>query len=204
MNDGRRILAELRSEGIADPSLDYDEVVSELAAGCLPLLVLSSRRNEGIDVVVGLSAREHELIDRLVVIALEPWTSREPPPTPDVGWGRIATDLHRTTGRTLVLTLRWKEYSDGGFWMADISIDGSPLGGTSFDWDEAHAEESLADLADRLCESFLHEEIWAGWPMCPNHPDRPMWATTDDGGVAIWACEAAPEHDRVPIGQLGC
>jgi len=202
VSDGQRILAELQADGIADVGLDYDEVVGELAAGRPPLLVLSPRPSQGLDVVV-LSARQHELIEGLVAIAREPWTSREPPSMPNVGWERIAADLQRTTGRTLVLMLRWDEHPDGGLWIADISIDGSPLGGTSFTWDDTDSEDSLADLADRLCESFLHEEIWGGWPMCPNHPDRPMWATTDDDGVAAWACEAAPEQDRVPIGELG-
>lgn len=198
VSDGREIPAQLQADGIADDSLDYDEVVSELAAGRFPLLVLSPRRAQGIGHVI-LSARQHELIEKPVAVAREPWTSREPPPRPDVAWQRIATDLERTTGRTLVLALRWEEYSDGGFWMVDISVDGSALGGTNFDWDENHPEESLAD---RLCESFLHEEIWGGWPMCPEHRARPMWATTDANGIAVWACEAEPERDRVPIGEL--
>lgn len=202
MSDGREILAELQADGIADDSLEYDAVVQELAAGRFPMLVLSPRPHQSIGQVL-LSMRQHRLIEELVAIAREPWTSQEPPPRPDVEWQRIAADLERTTGRTLVLDLRWNAYPDGGFWAADISVDGSRLGGVGFAWDASHSEECLADLADSLCEHSLHEEIWGGWPMCPRHPARPMWATTDGDGVAVWACEVEPERDRVRIGELG-
>ncbi|MDQ1418466.1 MAG: hypothetical protein QOJ52_428, partial [Acidimicrobiaceae bacterium] len=70
--------------------------------------------------------------------------------------------------------------------MCDLSLDGVAQGGCSFDWDVADPEASLVDLADRLCEGWLHEEGWGGWPMCPNHPTRPMWADVGEGGRAIW------------------
>ena len=62
-------------------------------------------------------------------------------------------------------------------------------------------EEHLAPIADRLCEGWLDEEIWRGWPMCSRHPSRPMWAKTDDTGIACWVCES-DDADKVAIGQL--
>ena len=87
--------------------------------------------------------------------------------------------------------------------MCHFGLDGVLYGAIRMGWDEDDPEGSLAELADRRCETFLHEEIWGGSPMCREHPTRPMWATTDDEGVAGWACEAGPERDRIRIGELG-
>jgi len=75
-------------------------------------------------------------------------------------------------------------------------------GGLSFDDDECDAEATLAQFADKICEGWLHEEVWGGWPMCPRHPDRPMWAGVGRDRFATWQCEV-DAADEVVIGQLG-
>jgi hypothetical protein len=62
------------------------------------------------------------------------------------------------------------------------------------------SEHDLADLADRLVESYLAEEIWGGWPLCPAHPTRPMWPTIDTMGRAVWQCEA--DRATIEIGRF--
>lgn len=126
--------------------------------------------------------------------------------TPSTTGRAVAADRQRPGEdhrSDLSVAVHWDEHPHGGLWIADLSVDGSPVGATSFLWDDENPEVSLADLADRLCESFLHEEVWGGWPICPRHGSRPMWATVGDDGVAVWACEEDPERDRVRIGRLG-
>ena len=38
--------------------------------------------------------------------------------------------------------------------------------------------------------------------MCTRHPTRPMWASVNPAGLAVWQCEDEPS-DQVIIGQLG-
>ena len=107
----------------------------------------------------------------------------------------------RTTARRLALTLRFESYPDNGLWVCDITIDGTPVGASGVRDADEDPGERLASLADNLCEYILHEAVWGGWPMCPRHRTRPMWAKADDG-IAWWVCEA-DAVDRRRIGELG-
>jgi len=199
--DGRVILAELQKAGCADGDLDYEAVVAELAKGTLPSWVLlPSRRTTGSRVV---SRRQRKLVDELVRIARAPYLLDEPPPPPSVPWQRLARDLQRTAGRTLDLVFaRWEQFSEGGYWVCEITMDGGVRGSFDFTDDDDDPESSLAALADYLCEGWLHEEVWGGWPMCVRHPGRPMWATVNGAGLAVWRCEADPSDEAV-IGSVG-
>lgn len=201
---GRQILAELQANGLAEPDLDYDEVMAALAKGLPPATVLQpSRRATGIHVeaFVGERARLVGRLDDLVAIARAPYLLAEPPEPPAVPWARIADDLERTTGRHLEIVFGWEQWSDHGYWAAAYFLDGARHGAFGL-WPDDDPERTLADLADKLCESCLHEEIWGGWPLCPAHPARPMWATVGEGGRAVWRCEADPSDEAV-IGDLG-
>jgi hypothetical protein len=200
MSDGRAILAELQAGGVADRGIDYDAVMANLASGFPFTWALRRRpRPEG---VAYLSARQQQLIDELVALARAPYFPEEPPSPPVVPWERVSADLRRTTGRLLDLTFRWEAYADHAFWMCSIFLDGADHGGCNVNDDEAGPEANLAELADRLCEHSLHEEIWGGWPLCPRHPTRPLWAVVNDAGIAVWRCEVSAT-DEVEIGQLG-
>jgi hypothetical protein len=200
VSDGRAILAELQQAGVADPSLDYEAVMAELAAGAPPLLVLRPAAH-GI-AVVRLTAVQSDQIAELPGIAREPYLLQEPPSPPVVPWHRLAGDLRRTTGRVLDASFRWEQFSDHGLWICDFTLDGGARGGFGFTDDERDPEGGLADFADKLCEGWLHEEVWGGWPMCPRHPDRPMWATVGRDDLAAWQCEA-DSSDEIAVGQLG-
>lgn len=111
------------------------------------------------------------------------------------GWDRIARDLERTTGRRLVLA-----NSDSDEWVVDIWLDDALLGAVGCSWDPSNPDEGVADLADRLQEHSLDEEIWGGWPMCPGH-HHPLEASVHEG-QAMWICPSAGTP-VAPIGQLG-
>ena len=190
---------------MAEPGLDYDEVMAELARGQPPIPVLRpSVRGEGFFTHI-LSAEERRLwglVDELVAIARAPYLLPESPDPPAVEWNRLANDVERTTGRRLDVTFVWEQWSHDGYWMVGYSMDGSHPGAFMVRWEAVDAEHMLAELADRLCETLLHEEFWGGWPMCPNHSTRPMWATVNAAGRAVWRCEA-DISEEVPIGHLG-
>lgn len=97
---------------------------------------------------------------------------------------RIADDLRATAGRELVLRLR---NTDVAWWEIDVLVDGKHLGslGQGFSTDP---EDLIAELADNLRENFLDEEIWGGWPICPDHGDHPLEPGVDDAGRATWFC----------------
>jgi hypothetical protein len=200
VTDGKRILAALQEAGVADAGLHYESVMAELANGAPPLLALLGPGASPIGERV-IAIEQRKLIDELLSIARGPWTAAAPPPEPTVPWARLAVDLAQSTGRTLALTFRWEAFPDHGYWVCDLALGGRRRGGCSFDGDD-DPEGGLANLADRLCEGWLHEEVWGGWPMCPKHPDRPMWAGLSEGGVAVWRCEA-DARDEIEIGQLG-
>src|SRR5581483_8479844 len=111
------------------------------------------------------------------------------------GWERIAEDLGRTTGRSLVL--RPSETED---FIVEILLDERFLGAVGCGWDPSQPEDGVAVLADLLREHSLDEEIWGGWPICPGH-HHPMDTSLNDGD-AVWIC---PEAGAVValIGQLG-
>ena len=201
---GRDLLAELEGGGLADPGLDYDEVMAALARGLPPVSVLRpSLRGRGFFTNI-LSAEERrlwDLMDKLVAIARAPYLLPEAPDPPAVEWNRLADDLERTTGHRLDITFTWEQWSEDDYWMVGYLTDGSQRGAFMARWKALDGEHMLAELADRLCESHLHEEIWSGWPMCPNHPTRPMWATVNEDGQAVWQCEADPSDD-VSLGHL--
>jgi hypothetical protein len=201
MDDGRQILAELQARGVADRDLDYDDVMAELAGGRHAMSVIGPHRR-GAQFVVSLKVGERQLIDDLTAVARGPLWAMVWPAAPPIPFGRLTVDFERTTGRALKLGLRWEQYSDDGIWLCDISIDDKTLGSSGVGWDEDDPESCLVALADSACENWLHEAVWGGWPMCPHHPSRPMWATLNRDTLASWRCEADARH-QVLIGQLG-
>jgi len=136
------------------------------------------------------------LTDR--AIARAPYVNVPWPSPPEVGLVRLEVDFFTTTGRSLHLELRWENYPQGGSWLCAVTLDGKESG--SVNVSGAGPEERLAALADRICEQWLHEAVWGGWPLCTRHPSRPMWAKVD-AGMACWFCEADPA-DRARIGEL--
>jgi hypothetical protein len=111
------------------------------------------------------------------------------------GWSRIADDVRATTGRELHLRMR---PSDEGWFDVDVQLDGTFV--ESFGHAFATENEAfVAELADHLQESVLHEEIWGGWPMCPDHGSEPLDACVDDAGDAIWRCR----RTRSAIARIG-
>ena len=114
-------------------------------------------------------------------------------------WTRIADDLRRTADRELVLRERLDVDQLGYGWLEiEVSLDGVVIG-----WfQHGHSpdvEVFVAELADYLQEFALDEEIWGGWPICPEHNTHPLEATVADG-TASWLC---PEGRVIaPIGSL--
>jgi len=102
----------------------------------------------------------------------------------DRRWKRIADDLLATTGLTLLLDLH---PGSDDWWDIDVFLDEQTSGsfGRSFPSDE---EEFIVDLADYLCEFSLDEEVWGGWPVCPDHKTHPLQASLDDNHTAVWRC----------------
>jgi hypothetical protein len=201
MRDGRDIFAELQQSGLVVSDVGYDAVMADLVNGAPPILVLGGSHGPAIGTRV-ISIRQRQLLDELVAVARVPFSKSGPAQPPAVPWQRLADDLRRTAGRKLDLAFHWEGYRDGGYWMCELSLDGVAQGGCNVDWGQADPEGSLVDLADRLCEGWLHEEVWGGWPMCVKHPTRPMWAEMGESGRAMWGCEA-DHSDAVEIGQLG-
>jgi hypothetical protein len=201
VSDGRRILEELQVRGIASLDLDYEVVMAELAAGSSAMSVISPLRHQA-SFGYRFKPGEKQLMDDLTAIARAPLLALPWPDLPAVPLERLSADLERTTGRVLQLELRWDPYPDGGFWVCDLTLDNRRVGGCGIMADLDDAEAALAAVADRVCEGWLHEEIWGGWPLCPRHPSRPMWAQQNGDGLAVWQCEA-DRRDEIVIGRLG-
>ncbi|HZQ83677.1 MAG TPA: hypothetical protein VFA83_02510 [Acidimicrobiales bacterium] len=62
-----------------------------------------------------------------------------------------------------------------------------------------NTEVFVAGLAEDLREFALDEEIWGGWPICPDHGTHPLEASAE-GGVAAWICPSG--RFFAPIGSL--
>ena len=58
-------------------------------------------------------------------------------------------------------------------------------------------EEFVAELTDYLQEGFLHEEIWGGWPLCPDHRTHPLSASVSEAGEATWFCSDGSAVARI-------
>jgi hypothetical protein len=172
--------------------------MSGLASGYGALALAS--RPAAVGGFLRFSKRDSRLLAELTAIARGPYEAVPWPEPPDVQLDRLVADFSRTTGRRLELQLRWENEPAGGMWLCDIAIDGKSRGSTGRVG--GVPELALAMLADRICEGWLHDEVWGGWPMCPKHPNRPMWAMIDSAGPACWVCEVDPK-DRSAIGQLG-
>lgn len=106
---------------------------------------------------------------------------------------RIVDDVLATTGRRLVLA---PVRAPDGWWDCDVILDEQVRGnlGQFFPQDE---EAFVVALADRLCESYLHEDIWGGWPICPDHDTHPLEALLDESGTAVWVCPIGRPIARV-------
>jgi hypothetical protein len=201
MTDGRQILAELQASGLADTDLDYDEVMAELAAGRSAMTVIGRQRHQS-SLFVRFKPGERQLVDDLTAIARAPFVALPWPTPPPVAFDRLSADLERTTGRRLQLALRWEQYPDVGYWVCDVTLDSRGVGSCGVETNVDNPEAYLVAVADRVCEQWLHEEVWGGWPMCARHPSRPMWAKLNSEGIATWECEK-DVRDEVVIGRLG-
>ena len=183
MDEAQRIREELRHSEWVDQDLDYETVMAELA-GPQGALAISPTRRRFTSGLVVWSDRDGQLLRELTALARAPYVAMPWPEAPCVELERLASDFDRTTGRRMTLELRWENYPSGGYWICDIAIDGSPRGSTGVNGDP---EEALAAIADRLCEGWLHEEVWGGWPICPHHGTHPLDAGVN-GSVAMWCC----------------
>jgi hypothetical protein len=110
---------------------------------------------------------------------------------------RIARDVQSTTGRVLTVGV---DELDQDWVQVSVELDGDQLGS----WGHAGFADGLVEmvtvqLADGLRENYLDEEIWGGWPICPDH-EHPLDPALDSSGVASWRCP----RGRVvaPIGGL--
>ncbi len=124
----------------------------------------------------------------------------------DGPWRRIADDVRATTGRDLVVRRgepdvhrpNGLEEPDPTWLEIEVVLDGAWV--CSFGHSHSlDPEEFVADLAEDLRESALDEEIWGGWPICPDHRTHPLAATVDDGRAA-WRCPVG--RVIAPIGTL--
>jgi hypothetical protein len=108
-------------------------------------------------------------------------------------WNRIADDLLITTGQRLVLDLR---PGADHWWDCDVFLDDKPKGSFGTYFPEV-GEGFVVQLTDYLCGSFLHEEVWGGWPICPDHRTHPLVPSLDDSGMAVWKCPEGPTIARI-------
>jgi hypothetical protein len=102
----------------------------------------------------------------------------------DKPWERIVDDVFATTGHRLVLELN---PAPDYWWDCDVIFDGIVQGTTGFTL-PVNEEAFVVELADQLCEGYLHEEIWGGWPICPDHGTHPLEPSLDQSGNAVWLC----------------
>jgi hypothetical protein len=124
------------------------------------------------------------------------WTDEERARIVAAASERIGADLLRTVGHSLQIRLSDNDdfgelliYFDGAL---DAGV-GWPMGAT--------IEESVADIADRLQECTLHEEVWGGWPICGRpHHTHPLVPVVR-AAHAVWLCPADDET-IAPIGEL--
>lgn len=109
-------------------------------------------------------------------------------------WSRIVRDFASTTGRNLALNA---EFDESNTWLnIGAALDGRLIG--SFSASESPDEEVLVvDLADRLREFALDEEVWGGWPICPTHRTHPLEAALDRDGRAAWLCPNGADGFRI-------
>lgn len=186
VDKGQRIWEELRQSEWVDGNLDYETVMAELAGPHGAFAISRAHRLVAVGAVFW-SERDAQLLNELTAIARAPYLAMPWPEAPSVELERLAADFHRTTGRLTTLKLRWENYPGGGYWVCDVAIDGSPRGTTGVNGSTGTPEETLAAIADRLCEGWLHEEVWGGWPICPRHRTHPLDARVDQS-VATWCC----------------
>ena len=81
-------------------------------------------------------------------------------PEPPVEWSRIATDLAATADLRLEIRIL-PQIADEPSYACLIVLDGRVLGSFGWKWLPQDSERSLADLAERLVEHSVSEEIWA-------------------------------------------
>jgi hypothetical protein len=110
----------------------------------------------------------------------------------DKPWERIVTDVFVTTGHLLVLELN---PAPDHWWDCDVIFDGAIRGtvGLTLPEDE---ERFVVELADQICEYYLHEEIWGGWPICPDHGTHPLEPSLESG-TAVWVCRTGRQVARI-------
>ena len=201
MEEGEELLVELRRSGWVDPAVDWETLRAGLAEGRSAGQILA-RDRDNATLFVQYEPDDLRLLGEMTAIARRPYVDADWPALPEVDIDRISADFARTTGRDLHLELRWEQFPGRGYWVCVVSIDGRNAGSIGIARADQDPEQLLVDLADGLCERYLHEEVWGGWPRCARHPSRPMWAGKDDRGRAAWICEAVAA-DQAEIGLLG-
>lgn len=201
MDEAQRIWEELRRSDWVDKELDYEAVIAALAdhphGGAWEI---SRKHRYSARGFLRLSGDDQQLLRELTAIARAPCLAMPWPETPTVELERLVADFERTTGRQIILQLRWDNYPSGGYWACDITIDDKARGSFGVNVNDADPEDTLATTADRLCEGWLHEEVWGGWPICSLHGTHPLDAQVHQS-VAVWYCPSSGVIAR--IGDLG-
>ena len=107
---------------------------------------------------------------------------------------RIEDDVRSTTGRELELL----PDSLPGWVEVFVFLDGKPLGTVGQSFSE-EPEEFIVEVIDRITEVFLHEAIWGGWPICPDHKTHPLEPRIDHERSAAWFCPHGRRVARVGV-----
>lgn len=113
----------------------------------------------------------------------------------DGRWRRIATDIATATATAQHLAPRLSpgevDSAWGQWWEVETILDGERAGpfGAHF---PSEREASVVALADVL-QGHFSDNIWGGWPSCPDHKTHPLEPVLDEESIAVWKC---------PIGRI--
>jgi hypothetical protein len=118
------------------------------------------------------------------------------PDHPSIDLGRLAADYERATGHHLDFTWEYEAYPHAGFWSVMVSIDGAVSGAVGEELG-GEPDANLVRLTDRLQSEHLGEDFEGDWPKCPHHRSIVM-LPKNEGGLAMWTCQADPTHRASP------
>jgi len=74
-----------------------------------------------------------------------------------------------------------------------VEFDGETSVGVGVGWPDGEA--GLALFVDLVQEQVLDEEIWGGWPFCPQHGSHLECELRD--GIGVWVCPRGEVVARV-------
>jgi hypothetical protein len=112
---------------------------------------------------------------------------------------RISKDVLTATGLQLGLKFS-RDVSQGRpfgdeWWDCETSFNGERGSGFGT-FLPSGAEGLVAYLADYLQEHFS-QEIWGGWPICPDHETHPLVAELEMTATAVWKCPKGRVISRI-------